>query len=75
VGAKLGAPSIPGATRLRYQWLRNGKRIKGATKRRYKLRRKDRGKRVACRITFVVGGQTLRVTTKAVRIPKPRRRG
>jgi hypothetical protein len=72
VGAALGAPSIPGATKVRYQWLRNGKKIKGAKRRRYRIRRKDRGKRISCRISFVVGGRTVRVTTKAVKVPRRR---
>ncbi|MDQ3740564.1 MAG: hypothetical protein M3389_06425, partial [Actinomycetota bacterium] len=71
-GAVLRAPSIPGATKLRYQWLRNGKPIKKARKRSYRLRRKDRGKRIACRISFVIGGRQLKVTTKSVRIPRRR---
>jgi hypothetical protein len=73
VGATLKAPSIPGATKVRYQWLRNGKKIKKARKRGYRIRRKDRGRRIACRLTFVIDGRTLRVTTKPVKIPRRRR--
>ena len=52
-----------GATRFRFQWLRNGKPIKKATQSRYKLRRKDRRKKVACRITAIgPGGKTTLVT-------------
>lgn len=32
-------------------WLRNNKKIAGATRTTYKLTRKDRGKRIACRVT------------------------
>ena len=39
-----------GAT-LTYQWLRNGKVIKGATGKKYTLRRKDRGKRISVVVT------------------------
>jgi hypothetical protein len=44
------------------QWLRDGKRIKGATKRRYKLRRADAGHRIACR--------TGSATSAAVRVQR-----
>ncbi|HEX8122754.1 MAG TPA: hypothetical protein VF549_15980 [Solirubrobacteraceae bacterium] len=70
VGAVLVAPSIPGAKRVRYQWLRNGKKIKHAGKRRYRIRRKDRGKRISCRISFVIAGRKGKVSTKAVKVPR-----
>jgi hypothetical protein len=34
----------PAGFKVRYQWLRNGKKIKGATKKTYKLRKADKGK-------------------------------
>ncbi|CAM3485539.1 carboxypeptidase regulatory-like domain-containing protein [Nocardioides dubius] len=34
-----------------YQWLRNGKAIKGAKKAKYKLAKKDRGKRISVKVT------------------------
>ncbi len=37
----LGQP--PAGYKLRFQWLRNGRVIKGATKSKYKLKRRDRG--------------------------------
>jgi hypothetical protein len=65
---------VPGATKLRYQWLRSGKKIKRATKRVYRLTRKDRGKRIAVRMTYVLGGQTIKVTSKAIKVPRTLRR-
>ncbi|WP_141004410.1 hypothetical protein [Nocardioides humi] len=34
-----------------YQWFRNGKPVKGATKASYKLRKADRGRRITVRVT------------------------
>jgi hypothetical protein len=73
VGAQLKAPAIPGATKLKYQWLRNGKKIKRASKRTYRVKKADRGKKLSCRISFVLGGQPLKVTTQSVKIPRKRR--
>jgi hypothetical protein len=73
VGAKLSVPAkIAGFKSASYQWLRNGKRIKGATKRVYKIRRADRGKKIACRLTLKPGN--VKVTTKPVTVPKKKRR-
>jgi large repetitive protein len=50
----------PGATSVRYQWLRNGVAIKGpaARRARYKLVRADRGKKISVRITVLRAGYT-----------------
>ncbi|MDX6371229.1 MAG: bacillolysin, partial [Nocardioidaceae bacterium] len=40
----------PGAT-VTYQWLRNGKTIPGATGKKYKLKKGDRGKKVSVAVT------------------------
>lgn len=40
----------PGAT-LAYQWERNGKVINGATEKKYKVKRKDRGKKISVVVT------------------------
>jgi hypothetical protein len=53
-------------TKLTYQWLRNGKVIKGATKPAYKLTKSDRKGKVACRVTAIAG------TSKAVATSKTR---
>lgn len=42
----------PGPVLVRYQWLRNGHSIKNATKRTYRISRKDRGSKVSVRITL-----------------------
>jgi len=39
------------SVKVRYQWLKNGKRIKGATKATYRVRGKDRGKKISVRVT------------------------
>lgn len=44
-GTWLAAPTF------RYRWLRNGAPIKGATRTTYRLRRADRGRRIAARVT------------------------
>lgn len=54
VGRKLTARTAkwgPKRVKIRYQWLRNGKAIRGATKVRYKLRKADRRKAIKVRVT------------------------
>ncbi len=54
VGKKLKATAgswTPWPPKVSYQWLRNGKTIKSATKNTYKLTRADRRKRVSVRVT------------------------
>lgn len=41
----------PAPTRVSYRWLRNGKPIRGATSRTYRLTRKDARKRISVRVT------------------------
>ena len=56
-------PSRNGVT-LRYQWLRNGKVVPGATGATYKLTRADRGKKLTFRVKAVwKGHQTAKVTS------------
>jgi serine protease len=66
VRATTGAWS-PGAITASYQWLRNGKSIKKATKRSYKLTAKDRGNKISVRITVRRSGY---VTATAVSAAK-----
>src|SRR4051794_3076928 len=69
VGSKLSVPAkIKGFTKIKYQWLRNGKKIKHATKRVYKIKRKDRGKKISCRLLLKPGN--VKVTTKPVKVPR-----
>ncbi len=35
------------SVKVRYQWMKNGKKIKGAKKATYRLRAKDRGKKIS----------------------------
>ena len=55
VGKKLKIGSkgswAPAPASYSYQWLRNGKVIKKATKTSYKLTKKDKGKRISVRVT------------------------
>ena len=46
------------ATTINYRWRRSGIRIRGATRRAYRLRRADRGKRISVRITLKASGYT-----------------
>lgn len=72
VGAKVAAPAkVAGATSVRYQWLRNGKAIRRATKRTYRITRADRGRKLAVRLTLTLpGGAKKTVTSKAVKVPR-----
>ncbi|WP_068399723.1 hypothetical protein [Kribbia dieselivorans] len=59
----------PTPSTTRYQWLRSGKTIKGATKATYKLTRTDRGKRITVKVTASKSGYTTRsATSKAVTV-------
>lgn len=60
----------PAPVALTYQWLRNGKVIKTATASSYKLKAKDRGKRISVRVTGTLSGYAVRTmvsTAKRVR--------
>lgn len=55
----------PAPTTVTLQWLRNGKVIKGATAAKYKLKKKDKGKKISLQVTYTkVGYTTLVSTTK-----------
>ncbi|MDR1790851.1 MAG: hypothetical protein LBR20_04225 [Propionibacteriaceae bacterium] len=77
VGSKLTAK--PGlwkpAVKKKYQWYRNGKKIKGATKATYKLKAADAGKRITVKLTASRAGyKSVSKISKAVKIaalPKP----
>jgi uncharacterized protein YkwD len=53
-----------------YQWLRGKKAIAGATKSTYKVRKADRRKKVACRVTAIAtdGSKTLVRTSRSIRV-------
>lgn len=62
------------AVRVSYQWLRAGKAIKGATKRRYTIKKKDVGKRLTVRVTARAAGHhdgVSAVRTKKIKRAKP----
>jgi PKD repeat protein len=71
-GATLTCPSgsWSGAQpiRLRYAWLRGGKAMAGATGRRYRVRTRDGGSLLACRVTATNGARTRAATSRPVRV-------
>jgi hypothetical protein len=77
VGRTLSArtsPWSPGPVKLSYTWYRNGKKISGQTKRTYKLRTADRGKRITVRVTGTRPGFTTisRLSGKTAKVAKKR---
>ncbi|MFT4082357.1 MAG: hypothetical protein QM638_07200 [Nocardioides sp.] len=52
-------------TKLTYQWLANGKKIKGATKAKLKLTKKLSGKRISVKVTGTKTGYTTLAKTSA----------
>ncbi len=70
-GVTLKGPlTEPGFVRVSYQWLRNGKPIRGATRRTYKLTRSDTGKRITLRMTLrTSAGVAVVVTSNVIRVP------
>ena len=65
-GCKAGAWS-PKATSYGYQWLRNGKAIKGQTKAKHKVVRGDKGKKISCKVTAKRTGYKSGSATTAVK--------
>ena len=58
----------PATVKLGYQWQRNGKKIKGATKSSYKLVKADKGKRITVKVTGSKAGYTsVTKTSKATK--------
>lgn len=56
----------PSSVKLSYQWQRNGKDIKGATKSKYKLTKSDKGKKITVKVTGKKSGyKTTSKTSKA----------
>lgn len=56
----------PAATKVTYQWLRNGKAIRGATKATYKLTAADRRTKVSLKVTYIRAGYTTLSKTSKV---------
>ncbi|MDQ6525758.1 hypothetical protein RB608_19235 [Nocardioides sp. LHD-245] len=68
--AVLPQVSTPAAG-YRYQWLRNNKPIKKATRATYQIRKADRGRRIAVRITAISPGRPDLVSlSPAKRVPR-----
>ena len=66
VGKRLKANAgtwSPAGVTFGYQWLRNGKVIRGATSSTYKLTKASKGKRISVRVTARKQGHTTRVKT------------
>jgi hypothetical protein len=57
------------ATSVAFQWLRAGKPIRGATKRRYRIERADRGRRIRYRVTATGVGTVVRLAPR-LRVPR-----
>lgn len=57
-------------TRFAYTWKRNGKKIKGATKAKHRVSRKDRGKKLSCTVTARNAVGTGTATSKPVRVKR-----
>jgi hypothetical protein len=78
VGRRLKATTgtwSPTPTRVRYAWLRNGKKIKKSTRRSYRVTRKDRGARLAVRVVVSRADRVTRAaTSKPVRVRPAARR-
>lgn len=70
VGEKLAATTTasPAKATLSYQWLRSGKKIKGATAGTYRPVAKDRGKRIAVIVTATYGLSKARATSKSAKV-------
>ncbi len=61
----------PKSAKLKYQWLRNGKAIKKATKAKYKVTKKDRKKKISVRVKATAKNYvTVTKKSKAVRISR-----
>lgn len=65
---KLSAGSYsPKAEKVTYQWMRNGKNIKGATKSSYKVTKADRSAKLTVKVNAAKKGYTTRTATLTVK--------
>jgi hypothetical protein len=51
-----------------YQWRRSGANLRGATRRTYRIRQRDAGMRLGCRVTATNPARTLAVASRPVRV-------
>ncbi|WP_262847878.1 hypothetical protein [Mumia quercus] len=72
VGKKLKAkPGKAAGTKVSYQWLRNGKAIKGAKAKTLKLKKAYKGKKISVKVTYSKAGyKSVTQTSKAVKVKK-----
>ncbi len=71
VSVEIGAWTVPG-TSFSYQWKRNGKKIKKATKASYRPTKADQGKKLTVTVTAKARGYvTKSVTSAATKVAKP----
>ena len=61
----------PQGVTFTYQWVRNNKAIKGATGKKYKLKGKDRGKKIYVVVTGHYGADALAKRSKSLRVTLP----
>ena len=62
---------LPSGTKSTYQWYKNGKKIKGATKKSYKLGAKDIGAKYQVRMTVTKAGfKKLNLSSNTVKVGK-----
>jgi uncharacterized protein YkwD len=62
---------VAGGSVTSYRWLRDGHRIKGAHRRSYSIKRRDRGHKLSCRVTASSpAGAKVSKTTRQVRVPR-----
>jgi secreted trypsin-like serine protease len=68
----VNAPTATGypTPKIGYQWLRNGKAIRKATRKTYRLRAADRGKRLQVRITYRNTQGVARIRSRRVTISR-----
>lgn len=72
VGKKLKAkPGKAAGTKVSYQWLRNGKAIKGAKAKTLKLKKAYKGKKISVKVTYSKAGyKSVTQKSKAVKVKK-----
>jgi len=69
--AKANVRAVSTKSKFKYQWLRNGKKIKGATKATYAVKKADLGKKLSVKVTASLSGFPSRsATTKRVKVVK-----
>jgi len=69
--AKVSTPVVSNKSKFKYQWLRDGKKIKGATKKTYTVKKGDLGKKLSVKVTASLKGfSSSSATSKKVKVVK-----